>query len=161
MHAMMAAGFDDLLHPDAVMVGLPAAGKARALQMVATRLATVHGLDGDAVLAAMNLREAAGTTGFGGGIAIPHGRLARLPAMVGAVARLAQPIEYGAIDGAPVGLLFVLLAPEGDGAAHLKALARISRALRDRVLLAKLAGARDAAALWALLAGRAEARTAA
>lgn len=102
---------------------------------------------------ALAAREAAGTTGFGGGVALPHARLPGLAWPTGLFARLQTPLDYGALDSAPVDLVFMLLSPAAGSAAHLKALARASRLLRDPALRARLRGAADASALHALLAG--------
>jgi PTS system nitrogen regulatory IIA component len=115
-------------------------------------LAAVTGARPAAIAAALTEREALGTTGFGGGCAIPHGRIPGCGRMHAAVLRLAKPIEWQAVDARPVDLLFALVGPDAPGAEHLKMLARISRALRERSLVAKLRGAADASALWALLA---------
>jgi len=96
-------------------------------------------------------RERLGSTGVGNGIAIPHGKIAGLDRLYGLFARADQPIDFDAIDEQPVDLIFLLLAPEGAGADHLKALARVSRLLRDRVTCEKLRGSDNADALYALL----------
>ena len=90
--------------------------------------------------------------GFGGGVAIPHGKLANLKGMFGLFARLERPIDFEALDGQPVDLVLLLLAPEGAGADHLKALARVARLLRDQDIAQKLRATRDAQALYAVLA---------
>jgi len=96
-------------------------------------------------------RERLGSTGIGDGIAIPHGKPARLERLVGLFARLDKPIDFEALDGQPVDIVFLLLAPEQAGADHLKALARVARVLREPGKLDKIRSARDAAALYALL----------
>ena len=96
-------------------------------------------------------RERLGTTGVGGGIAIPHGRLPKLDHIYGIFARLEHPIDFESIDEQPVDLIFMLLAPEAAGADHLKALARVSRMLRDRATTEKLRGSDNPEALYALL----------
>ncbi len=96
-------------------------------------------------------RERLGSTGLGHGVAIPHGKLAGLKRIVGMFARLAEPIDFDAVDGDKVDIVFLLLAPEGAGADHLKALARISRLLREGQAVEKLRASRDAAALYAVL----------
>jgi PTS system nitrogen regulatory IIA component len=105
------------------------------------------------IASAVNEREKLGSTGFGGGAAIPHGRIEGLTAVFGMFARLETPIDFQAVDGIPVDLVFLLLSPPDAGADHLKALASVSRAFRDRQILAKLRGARSKDALFALLAG--------
>ncbi|QMW24453.1 PTS sugar transporter subunit IIA [Sandaracinobacteroides saxicola] len=143
--------FDDLICRSTVFVNVAASNKKAAFQALANRTCFQWGIGPEMIVEALHARESLGTTGFGGGIAVPHGRVQTLPRMVGAIMRLAQPIAYEALDGAPVGLMFMLLGPDSAGADHLKALARVSRALRDRALVAKLLGARDADALHALL----------
>ena len=96
-------------------------------------------------------RERLGTTGVGNGIAIPHGKLANLDKLYGLFARLEKPIDFQSIDEQPVDLIFLLLAPESAGADHLKALARVSRLLRDQTVCEKLRGTDQSEALYALL----------
>lgn len=150
----------DLLRPDAVMTGVSAATKKAVLTAVAGTAAGL--IDGDAVDIAERLaaREKLGSTGFGHGVAIPHARLPSLDAVIGVFMRLAQPVAFAAVDDLPVDLIFALLSPSEAGAEHLKALARVSRRMRDRALLAKLRGAGSRDALYALLADD-EARVAA
>lgn len=97
-------------------------------------------------------RERLGSTGFGGGVAIPHGKIPGLQNVIGVFARLSSPIDFAAIDDMPVDLVFLLLSPPDAGVEHLKALARVSRRLRDRTFVAKLRGAGSPDALYALLA---------
>jgi PTS system nitrogen regulatory IIA component len=97
-------------------------------------------------------REKLGSTGIGNGIAIPHGKLAKIERLFGLFARLDRPVDFDALDGQPVDLVFLLLAPEGAGADHLKALARVARLLRDRDIARKLRDSRDAEAIYAVLA---------
>ena len=113
------------------------------------------GVGGDpaAILACLNAREKQGNTGYGGGVAIPHCRHAGIYRVQGMFARLAKPVDYGAVDGAPVDLVFLLLSPQDAGVAHLKALAAVSRLLRDAETAGKLRGARTSDALFALLTG--------
>ena len=96
-------------------------------------------------------RERLGTTGVGNGIAIPHGKLADVKQMFGLFARLEHSVDFEAIDEQPVDLIFLLLAPEGAGADHLKALSRIARVLRDADTVAKIRGTKDANAIHAFL----------
>jgi PTS system nitrogen regulatory IIA component len=105
-------------------------------------------------------RERLGTTGVGNGIAIPHGKLSTLDRLHGLFARLDHPIDFDAIDERPVDLIFLLLAPESAGADHLKALARVSRLLRDKTACEKLRGTEDQEALYALLVDTANSRAA-
>ncbi len=145
---------------EAVEASLTVANKKALFQQLAANASRQSGLDAKDVLASLNTREKLGSTGFGGGTAIPHGKIAGLDKVFGAFARLAQPIDFGAVDGMPVDLVFLLLSPPDAGADHLKALASVSRAFRDRQMLDKLRGARSRDALYALLAGE-EARNAA
>jgi PTS system nitrogen regulatory IIA component len=102
-----------------------------------------------------------GSTGIGGGIAIPHGRMSALTKPCGLFARLAQPVDFDSIDERPVDIVFLLVAPEGAGADHLKALARVSRLLRDRALVDNLRATENADALYALLVETVQAQSAA
>lgn len=142
--------FSDLLRPDAVAAGLAVASKKALFGQLGTLAGQALGLDARLVAERLGERERIGSTGFGGGVAIPHARLPDLAAPVGLFARLAQPIDYQAVDDAPVDLVFALLSPERGGSEHLKALARVSRRLRDRPFLAKLRGAGSPDALVAL-----------
>jgi PTS system nitrogen regulatory IIA component len=144
----------DLLPADHVRVGVPVVGRRGAILAAADLLAAAAGLLADAVAAVLLEREELGTTAFGAGTAVPHGRMAGAGAIHVVVLRLAAPVDWAAVDGLPVDLVVAILGPEDGGAENLKALARVSRALRDRGLVKKLRGARDAAALWALLGGR-------
>lgn len=146
----------DILIADAVDADLVVANKKALFQLVGAAVARRTGLPQKSILACLNAREKLGSTGFGGGAAIPHGKLDGLPKVVGHFARLATPIDFGAVDGMPVDLVFLLLSPPDAGAEHLKALAMVSRVFRDRALLAKLRGARSRDALYALLAGQEE-----
>jgi PTS system nitrogen regulatory IIA component len=142
---------NDLLVPEGVVADLKATSKKQALQDLAKRAAEVSGLHERAIFDVLMERERLGTTGVGNGIAIPHGKLASLDRLHGLFARLDQPIDFHAIDERPVDLIFVLLAPENAGADHLKALARISRLLRNNGICDKLRGTDSAEALFAIL----------
>lgn len=141
----------DLIKPDHVIAKLRATSKKQALQDLAKRAAEVTGQPERALFSTLMKRERLGTTGVGNGIAIPHGKLATLDKLYGLFAQLDQPIDFDAIDDRPVDLIFLLLAPESSGADHLKALARVSRLLRDKPTCEKLRGTDDAEALYALL----------
>lgn len=143
----------ELLAPGSVVVGLRANNKKQLLQELSRRAAELAGYDEERVLDTILERERLGSTGFGSGIAIPHGRLPDLARMVGVFGRLETPVDFEALDRQPVDLVFMLLAPEGGGAEHLKALARISRTFRDKPLVEKLRGSTSADAIFALLAG--------
>lgn len=141
----------DLVVPQAVVPSLRVNNKKQALQELAARAAAICGRNEREVLEVLMQRERLGSTGIGNGIAIPHGKLARLERLFGVFARLERPIDFEALDGQPVDLVFLLLAPEGAGADHLKALARIARLLRDPEVAHKLRESRDAEALYAVL----------
>jgi PTS system nitrogen regulatory IIA component len=141
----------DLVTPSAVIASLKATSKKQALQELARRAAELTGEPERAIFDVLLERERLGTTGVGDGVAIPHGKLANLPRLFGMFARLDRPIDFEAIDEQPVDLIFLLLAPGGAGADHLKALARVSRLLRDRTIRDKLRGSETAEALFALL----------
>jgi len=149
-----------LLEGDAVVADLPVANKKALFQSLGQLAERQLGLPAKDVLDRLNERERLGTTGFGGGVAIPHGRLPDLDGIRAAFVRLHKPIDYGAIDDLPVDLVFMLLSPVDAGAEHLKALAQVSRRLRDRAFVAKLRGAGSPDALYALFASG-EARDAA
>jgi nitrogen PTS system EIIA component len=141
----------DLIEPRAVMASLRAANKKQALQEIARRASEITGEPERAIFDVLIERERLGTTGVGSGIAIPHGKLSALKRLYGVFARLETAIDFESIDGQPVDLVFLLLAPAGAGADHLKALARVSRLLRDRTVCEKLRGSDNAEALYALL----------
>ena len=142
----------DLLRPDRVYAHLRATSKKQALQELARRAAQTTGQNERAIFDVLMERERLGTTGVGNGIAIPHGKLPTIDRLYGLFARLEHPIDFDAIDERPVDLVFLLLAPESAGADHLKALARVSRLLRDKAACEKLRGTDDSEALYALLA---------
>jgi PTS system nitrogen regulatory IIA component len=141
----------DLLKPEGVFAGLRVKNKKQALLELAQRAAAVTGLDARAIFDTLLQRERLGSTGVGRGIAIPHARMSGLKRIATVFAKLDEPIEFDSPDGEPVDLVFVLLAPEQAGADHLKALARISRVLRDPMTLEKLRSARERAALYSVL----------
>ncbi|MFD0985557.1 PTS IIA-like nitrogen regulatory protein PtsN [Methyloligella solikamskensis] len=141
----------DLIGPDAVVPALKANGKKQLIQELAARAAKLTGLEERDVFDVLLQRERLGSTGLGQGIAIPHGKIAGLKHIMGMFARLATPLDFDAADGEPVDLVFLLLAPEGAGADHLKALARVSRVMRDHYAREKLRGAKDQSALYAIL----------
>ncbi len=150
----------ELLTPEAVLSGVSAANKKALFQQLGAAAERAYGLDARLVADRLAAREKLGSTGFGQGTAIPHGKLDGLKRVVGVFVRLANPLDYAAVDEMPVDLVFMLLSPVGAGAEHLKALAAVSRKLRDRNFAAKLRGAGSPDALFALLAG-VEARDAA
>lgn len=141
----------DLITPAAVIPNLRATSKKQALQDMAKKAAEITGLHERAIFDVLLERERLGTTGVGNGIAIPHGKLPAMEKLYGLFARLEKPIPFESIDEQPVDLIFLLLAPETAGADHLKALARVSRLLRDKGVCEKLRGTDNADALYALL----------
>ncbi|MBO9576513.1 MAG: PTS sugar transporter subunit IIA [Sphingobium sp.] len=152
--------FNDLLVAEAVSSDVSVVNKKQLFQKLGQIAHEVYGLDASEVIERLTERERLGSTGFGGGIAIPHAKLEGLDKVRGAVLLLAQPIAFDAIDEAPVDIVFMLLSPADSGAEHLKTLARVSRLLRNEAQLARIRGVRSESALFALLANG-EARDAA
>jgi len=141
----------DLITPYGVISSLKASSKKQALQELSARAAKLTGIDEREIFNTLLQRERLGSTGVGNGIAIPHGKMKSLNRIVGLFARLEEPIDFEAIDEEPVDLVFLLLAPENAGADHLKALARISRLMREPSAVEKLRSSRDKEALYAVL----------
>jgi PTS system nitrogen regulatory IIA component len=142
-----------ILSVNDVNASLSVSNKKALFQQVALAASKQTGLSSKSIVAALNERERLGSTGFGGGVAIPHGKIPGLARVFGYFARLSQPVDFQAVDNMPVDLVFLLLSPPDAGADHLKALASVSRALRDRQTVAKLRGARSKDAIFAVLAG--------
>jgi PTS system nitrogen regulatory IIA component len=142
----------DLVAPNAIIPALKVNGKKQALQEIAAKAAALTGQPERGILEILLQREKLGSTGVGNGVAIPHGKLPKLGQVFGLFARLERAIDFEALDGQPVDLIFLLLAPEGAGADHLKALARVARLLRDPEVARKLRNSSDAEALYAVLA---------
>ncbi len=149
----MSGALGDLIAPDGVVFDLAGTNKRAVLAALSGRAAALAGRDPAEVTEVILEREALGSTGFGAGTAIPHGRLAGLDGIVAVAARLGVPVDFAALDGLPVDLIVLMLAPVAAGAEHLKALARVSRALRDAAFCARLRGATSADAFYAVLAG--------
>jgi PTS system nitrogen regulatory IIA component len=143
----------DFLDFDAIKTALPGGSKKALLQQVANLAAQRLELDSGAILASLSEREQLGSTGFGHGVAIPHGKIEGLNQIYCLFARLSEPLDYKAIDGRRVDLVFLLLSPPDAGAEHLKALAAISRVTRHAATLEKMRGARSRDALAAVLMG--------
>jgi len=141
----------DLIEVSAIMPALKANSKKQLLQLLAEKAAAVTELPERVIFDTILQRERLGSTGVGNGIAIPHGKLSGVKKIVGVFARLESPVDFEALDDQPVDLVFLLLAPEGAGADHLKALSRIARVLRDNETVTKIRGTRDASAIYALL----------
>jgi nitrogen PTS system EIIA component len=138
---------------ESIKPALPGGNKRALLQQLAQLAAQRTGKDAATILASLLEREKLGSTGFGQGVAIPHGKVEGLASIYCLFARLGEPIDYRAIDGAPVDLVFLLLSPPDAGADHLKALAAISRVTRHAATLDKMRGARSRDALAAVLMG--------
>ncbi|MEM8741765.1 MAG: PTS sugar transporter subunit IIA [Pseudomonadota bacterium] len=141
----------DLIQPEAVQGGLKSASKKRALLDLSSVAADLYALSETDVFSALQEREHLGPTGMGKGVAIPHAHIAGLERVAGCFARLFKPVDYESVDGQPVDLVFMLLAPKDAGAEHLKALARVARALRDPVICEKLRSTQDPSALFSIL----------
>ena len=142
---------DDVIAPEAVLAAVSVSSKKTLLHSLAAAASAQWSCDASVVGERLMAREKLGSTGFGGGIAIPHARLERFDRVRGLFARLTRPIEFAAVDDLPVDLVFLLLSPTDAGAEHLKALARVSRKLRDPALTARLRGAGSSDALFAML----------
>jgi PTS system nitrogen regulatory IIA component len=143
----------DFLDFDAIKTSLPGGNKRSLLQQLTHLAGQRLQLDNAAILASVSEREQLGSTGFGHGVAIPHGKVEGLTRIYCLFARLGEPVDYKAIDGRPVDLVFLLLSPPDAGAEHLKALAAISRVTRHSATLEKMRGARSRDALAAVLLG--------
>ena len=141
----------DFLDTKAVLPALRVSGKKQALQEISAHSARLLNLDEGLIFETLLQRERLGSTGIGEGVAIPHGKLPGLTRIFGLVARLDKPIDFEALDGQHVDILFLLLAPEGAGADHLKALARVARVLREPGLVDRIRATREAAALYAVM----------
>jgi PTS system nitrogen regulatory IIA component len=148
----------DLIKPRAVIAQLRAANKKQALLEVARRAAALTGIAERRIYDVLAERERLASTGLGRGLAIPHGKLPELANLCGVFARLERPIPFDAFDNQPVDLVFALLAPDEAGAEHLRALARVSRLLRDGTICQKLRGTDNPDALYALLTDCSESR---
>lgn len=144
---------NDILSLPAVFPSLRVGSKKQALQELSAKAADLLNRDEREIFETLNQRERLGSTGVGNGIAIPHGKLAKMDRLFGMFARLEKPVDFESLDGEPVDLVFLLLAPEAAGADHLKALARVARLLRDPEAAKKLRTSRDAAAIYAVLNG--------
>jgi PTS system nitrogen regulatory IIA component len=141
----------DVLPSEAIIPALRVNGKKQALQELSDRAALVSGLSARAIFDSILQRERLGPTGVGDGVAIPHGKLVKCERIFGVFARLERAIDFEALDGLPVDMIFMLIAPESAGADHLKALAMIARKLRNPSLASKLRATRDAAAIYAVM----------
>lgn len=140
-----------LLKPEAVRVFGKMSSKKRLFQELGEVAATAYGLVATAAVEALQERESLGPTGVGHGVALPHARLAGLDKVRGAFIRLEKPLDFGAVDRQPVDLIFALFAPQDSGVDHLKALALVSRTLRDPTICEKLRANIDPATLHTVL----------
>ena len=143
----------EFLDFDAIKPSLSGGNKRALLQQMAQFAAGRLQVDAAEILSSISERERLGSTGFGQGVAIPHGKIEGLARIYCMFARLSEPVDYKAIDGQPVDLVFLLLSPPDAGAEHLKALAAISRVTRHAPTLEKMRGARSRDALAAVLMG--------
>lgn len=150
----------DLIDPNSVIASLKVSSKKQALQDLSAKAATIVGLPERRIFEALLERERLGTTGVGQGVAIPHGKFSEIDRIYGLFARLDVPIDFESVDDEPVDLVFLLLAPEAAGADHLKALARVSRLLRNHEICKKLRGSDAADALFAIITEPAESHAA-
>lgn len=142
---------DDIIDAQSVLAHVKVQNKKQLLQELSQALAKRVAIDHRIIFEVLFTREKLGSTGIGQGIAIPHGKMSTLDRVYGVFARLATPVEFEAVDGQPVDLVFALIAPDHAGADHLKALARISRLLRDSAIVAKLRGTDTPEGLYAIL----------
>ncbi|WP_455480757.1 PTS IIA-like nitrogen regulatory protein PtsN [Bartonella sp. B12(2025)] len=150
----------ELIAPEAIIPVLKANSKKQVLQSLAEKAAELTGLSERVIFDIVLQREKLGSTGLGGGIAIPHGKLPDINRIIGVFARLENPVDFEALDDEPIDLVFLLLAPENAGADHLKALSQIARILRHADVVQKLRNTHDANALYALLIQNSESNAA-
>ncbi len=141
---------EQIMTPDSVITGLKVNSKKQVLQELAQKASKVSGLEERSIFDVILERERLGTTGVGNGVAIPHGRMKSIDKVFGFFAKLDSPIDFESVDSKPVDLVFMLLAPEGAGADHLKALAKVSRLLRDDKVCSKIRGSESDDAIFAL-----------
>ena len=141
----------DLITVEAVIANMRVPNKKQALLELSERAAQLSGLDAREIFDALLQRERLGSTGVGNGIAIPHSKLTKAQSLFGVFARLEKPINFDSLDGQPVDLIFLLIAPDSAGADHLTALSRVARSLRDPTLVKKLRATQDASAIYSLL----------
>ncbi len=141
----------DLIAPDSIICPLRANSKKQVLQELANKAQELTGLDARDIFETILQRERLGSTGIGHGVAIPHGKIDGINRIFGIIARLSSPVDFEAVDEEPVSIVFLLLAPENAGADHLKALALISRLVKDKAMLDKISYANDARSIYAIL----------
>ena len=141
----------DIMTEKNVVLGLKASSKRQLLQELASKAAELTGINERTIFDIVLERENLGSTGFGGGTALPHGRIPELNKVYGLFAKLNTPVDFEAIDSKPVDLVFLLLSPEGSGAYHLTALAQISRILKDESTCEKLRQLKNSEEIYAVL----------
>ncbi len=141
----------EMMTEDSVMLGIKAGTKRQLLQEMADKAAALTGADSRSIFDTLLERENLGSTGFGSGTALPHGRFNGLKKIHAIFAKLSAPVDFEAIDNKPVDLVFMLLSPEDSGADHLTALAQISRILKNETLCQKLRQIKKAEEIYALL----------
>ena len=147
----MAYGIENMLDIDMVLADANPSCKKELLQLLAEQASTKIGADKRKIFDVLLERERLGSTGVGNGIAIPHGKLPELNKMFAIFARLRKPVKYESEDDQPIDIVFLLLAPETDGADHLKALSRVARVLRDGDLVNEIRNSADQATMFSLL----------
>ncbi len=141
----------DILRPEAVKVVGNVTSKKRLFQDLGELVSTSDGVCASTAFTALQERENLGPTGVGHGVALPHARISGISEVIGAFIRIERPFDFDAVDRQPVDLVFALFAPEGSGVEHLKALALVSRTMRDSAICAKLRANSDPVTLHALL----------
>ena len=141
----------EILSSDAILTSIKASSKKRVLQEISSGIANIYDLNQSEVFFALQERENLGPTGMGHGVAIPHARVSSVKSIKGLFAKLMKPLDFGSMDGQNVDLIFVLIAPHDSGANHLKALAKVSRILRNRSTCEKLRSTGDKLALYSIL----------
>ena len=150
----------NIIRPEMVVANLRANSKKQVLQELAELAASKVDATEHDILDTLLQRERLGSTGVGNGVAIPHGKLPNIDGIVGAFARVSRPVAFDAMDDQPVDLFFMLLAPEGSGADHLKALSKIARVLRDEQKLLCLRKAQDVDEIYGILISEVQANAA-
>lgn len=143
--------FAKLLKPEAVKVLTAASSKKRLLHEIGDLVSGIYGLNAGIVVEALLARENLGPTGVGNGVALPHARIEGLESVVGAFVLLDRPVDFGSVDRQPVDIAFALFAPLDAGVEHLKALALVSRTLREVSIRAKLRSNPDPTTIYAIL----------
>lgn len=141
----------DIMTEKSVVMGIKANSKRQLLQELAQKASEITGINDRTIFDTILERENLGSTGFGAGTALPHGRIADIDKVYGIVTKLNTPVDFESIDGKPVDLVFMLISPEGSGADHLTALAQVSRILKDEATCSKLRAASQADEIFSLL----------